>query len=916
MFADVISLRYWKSERADITTCEDALRANTQHGLFCVADGAGSTLFSNIWADILVEQFMQNPLMSSDPFEMEWWIRQAQKRYRERVPQSDKLNWSARQKALEQGAYSTLATVYFTRSEKKMATAELLVIGDSCILIGNALKQQITSFPLQHDQDFDRAPYCVPALPKNLNRHALYPRTCEVTFAPGDIIILATDAVARWIVRGGTSGDESNAWNAFLEVARKTERDWQGFVDRCRANQSMVDDDSTASVISLREDGQEAERLGLPDAPSQEIVAARKAEFERARQENNKELVAITYGDGHMLKNAAVVLTDAEKIDAQRVADALREVLQVVRDALNTPNFAAKVEPVWWNHADRLKDEPCAETLRKNLAAQGVHLVRPAQGSSFVQYPAADSSAGKQTPASGIANLPTLPVTTQENGGSLPNLPGGSFQGSTDIESEPTRILAPVLVAEAAQQKQEARLQTFRQALALGDPLAIASTFDPVFASSLTAEEKKRLQGAQDIMQKLSEALKEGTALQKVEAYEASQKPMVDEKNREQLDMAQAFVEALHADRDDQISGAYRKIEFSPLRKHFIITLEEQNRIERARQVGGAIEQFRLVLRSGNATPLLILQMSQKFHGPGSSLSISLNEQYVIDLSERFLQSYQSVQQALQVSDVARLQHFVCLFDALYYSPYRIVYSGDEPQQANAARKYVRPYVPIVLTINAVPITISHVLALFYMKKRYARSHLASLRSRYTPESPERQDIERYIVYWERELERRDWSQAVLNDLIEQKLLEQKIQEEIKLGNSRRGNINLKKDPGRESDELARELLLGKDPRSEMGEFAGELEARGIDASISLAQITEYDLRNALLSLALKRLVERDRKAMPEDQRMFSWVETQLNTAVIHYYERPEQDSPATTEQRRCWLFRWWAIRDSNYAIR
>src|SRR5205085_988053 len=110
------------------------------HGLFCVADGAGSTLFSNIWADILVEQYQQDPLLSSDPFEMEWWIRQAQKRYRDLAPESEKLNWNARQKAQEQGAYSTLATLHVTHVEAQTAQAEVLVIGDSCVLVGNPQK--------------------------------------------------------------------------------------------------------------------------------------------------------------------------------------------------------------------------------------------------------------------------------------------------------------------------------------------------------------------------------------------------------------------------------------------------------------------------------------------------------------------------------------------------------------------------------------------------------------------------------------------------------------------------------------------------------------------------------------------------------------------------------------------------------
>jgi serine/threonine protein phosphatase PrpC len=112
MFAHVTGLRYWKSERADLTTCEDALCYDVSRGLFCVADGAGTTLFSNLWADMLVKQFVSDPLMSSDPFEMEWWIRLVQKQYQAATaPKLSKLDWNAKQKAVDQGAYSTLAAL-------------------------------------------------------------------------------------------------------------------------------------------------------------------------------------------------------------------------------------------------------------------------------------------------------------------------------------------------------------------------------------------------------------------------------------------------------------------------------------------------------------------------------------------------------------------------------------------------------------------------------------------------------------------------------------------------------------------------------------------------------------------------------------------------------------------------------------
>src|SRR5258708_14567794 len=189
MFADVSNLRYWKSERADLSTCEDASQADSGRGLFCVSDGAGTTSFSQIWAQILVEQFGVAALVSLDPFELEWWVRQAQKRYAGLVPSADKLDWNARQKAVDQGAYATLATLRVLSSGEESAQVELLAVGDSCVLVGHA-DGRVTAFPLQKPVEFDRAPECLPALLKNLNRHALIPRRRELTLAPEDTVVL------------------------------------------------------------------------------------------------------------------------------------------------------------------------------------------------------------------------------------------------------------------------------------------------------------------------------------------------------------------------------------------------------------------------------------------------------------------------------------------------------------------------------------------------------------------------------------------------------------------------------------------------------------------------------------------------------------------------------------------------------
>src|SRR5215469_6717486 len=110
MFARITRLRHWKSEHTE-QTCEDASQEDPARGLFAVADGAGTTLFSGIWATILAQHFTKIPLLTDNPFEVEWWVRLAQEEYRQKRPDPSKLPYNAQQKELGQGSESTLATL-------------------------------------------------------------------------------------------------------------------------------------------------------------------------------------------------------------------------------------------------------------------------------------------------------------------------------------------------------------------------------------------------------------------------------------------------------------------------------------------------------------------------------------------------------------------------------------------------------------------------------------------------------------------------------------------------------------------------------------------------------------------------------------------------------------------------------------
>lgn len=371
MFAQVTGLRYWKSEH-DEQTCEDVLGTNAQAGLFAIADGVGTTLFSNIWAKLLVGYFLNTPLMSENPFEVEWWLRQAQQLYQRRLPAQESLPWNALQKAQSQGSHATLATVRVSRVDASSAHATFLVFGDSCIMLKKAHARQVTSFPLEQTVDFDSAPTCLPSKLSIFNRYFHRCEVRDVDLEPGDTLMLATDTIARWIISCG-GGRHADQYQAFCEVAAQTPGSWPVFIDERRARSGMVDDDCTAVTVTLSSTSLHAGvQLGSTSAHTRKVRKKRTRAFMQAVHMHNKELVALLFGDGADLRLEGASLPDDQVQQARQVADALSDVLRVLRQAVNGPDALAAVEPVWQRHASLLHDEPCAATLRQTLARLGV----------------------------------------------------------------------------------------------------------------------------------------------------------------------------------------------------------------------------------------------------------------------------------------------------------------------------------------------------------------------------------------------------------------------------------------------------------------------------------------------------------------------------------------------------------------
>ncbi len=367
MFVHVSTLQHWKSEHT-AQSCEDAAGSRPQDGLFAVADGVGTTLFSGIWARCLVETFLDMPLLSDDPFEMEWWLREAMQRYSRQLPSTAHMPWNVQQKVLTQGSYSTLAGVRFQAITANQAYATLLACGDSCIFVRQPSSPRLMVFPPLQPADFAQPPLSLPSKLTDFQRHFHRATIRQTILQAGSTLILATDAVAHWLIASGPA-DSPTRQHAFNMLAAQTPATWAEFVRTQRLAQTLSDDDCTALILTLHATPSYdvLVPLGTTSVHHPAIRAQRKQAFIQAVEAQHKELIAILFGDGRDLAAEGLALATGQLQHARQVADALHTVLQTVRREIAGPNAKERILPIWRVNAPLLANEPCAASLRETL---------------------------------------------------------------------------------------------------------------------------------------------------------------------------------------------------------------------------------------------------------------------------------------------------------------------------------------------------------------------------------------------------------------------------------------------------------------------------------------------------------------------------------------------------------------------
>ena len=242
---------------------EDAAAWCLQTRRFAIADGATDSAFSRAWADTLARQFVAagSPWRGSEVADtLSEWLAPLQAAWRTSIPW-DQLPWYLEEKA-GLGAFTTLLGLELEPFQAEpndgtvslkpsagMAAWHAVALGDSCLFHWRR-DLLLTAFPLDHSTAFGNRPYLIGSQP---DRNADLPGFCRRASGlcrPDDQFLLATDAIAQWLLREFEQG----RWRAGELLAAEDQGSFISLISELRESEGLRNDDTTLLHIRVGHD--------------------------------------------------------------------------------------------------------------------------------------------------------------------------------------------------------------------------------------------------------------------------------------------------------------------------------------------------------------------------------------------------------------------------------------------------------------------------------------------------------------------------------------------------------------------------------------------------------------------------------------------------------------------------------------
>lgn len=448
---EVTALRHGKEDCRDLDRCEDSLAYDENKGLLAVSDGVGSMMFSNLWSRCLVEQFIAEPLLDNDGFEVEYWMRQARARFEAIRPDPDTLPYYAAESSL-QGSAATLVGARFHAAEldqrsagpgyktsSQVAVCSILAIGDSCAIHYSG-DRYVNSYPLQHAAEFAALPVCLPTQGyRNSWWKSVVKR--DIQIRNGDVLVLATDKVSEWLLTD--HGDEVRT-DRFRVLSHQTSETWPFHLMTLRRAKLIVDDDSTAVIIRIRDvSGPLSERV----RQAEEIRKSRRERLEKAIKA--KDYINIALECGSCFLEEKVTQRDGREMPlcqtlrlrtAHKATEGRRELLEALERAFTSGSKDnQELQELWNKYREVLATVAFAETIRSALRQRGVVLDPPVEVSAHARPIATpqEPSEDNCVPESNVSGSPPQPVAEDQGLAAVERELGHTEDAGADTGASP-----------------------------------------------------------------------------------------------------------------------------------------------------------------------------------------------------------------------------------------------------------------------------------------------------------------------------------------------------------------------------------------------------------------------------------------------------------------------------------------------
>ncbi|HWB08432.1 MAG TPA: hypothetical protein VG826_04380 [Pirellulales bacterium] len=247
------SRTFWLSKDADEPAqYQDAFALDPETGRAAIADGVSSAIFSGPWARLLTLAAAADPPPLEDGAAFQAWLAEKRAAWANSVDTS-KLTWYQRPKMVD-GAMTTLLWLELVPAETNDQGLALryqlqaFAIGDSCLFHVRDGKP-LYWFPLETSGEFGLNPAVLASVDRQAD-HLLEFKARSQDCLPGDLLVLATDAIALWAIERIESGemiDWARSWDC-------SDEDWRQEIFASREAKQMRFDDSTLVLLGVVEE--------------------------------------------------------------------------------------------------------------------------------------------------------------------------------------------------------------------------------------------------------------------------------------------------------------------------------------------------------------------------------------------------------------------------------------------------------------------------------------------------------------------------------------------------------------------------------------------------------------------------------------------------------------------------------------